>query len=107
MGFESQFPGSARGVVTMVGTWEGQMTADLNGMVGCGNHFDICNDVFFFGNMLLSLLLISFSPFENEEFQVVCFEQSELTRFISLHWVDGLIFQILLLNLFFSASCLR
>ena len=57
--------------------------------------------------MLLSLLLISFSPFEIEEFQVVCFEQSELTRFISLHWVDGLIFQILLLNLFFSASCLR
>ena len=49
MGFESQFPGSARGVVTMVGTWVGQMTADLNGMVGCGNHFDICNDVFFFG----------------------------------------------------------
>ena len=63
---------------------------------------------FFFWNMLLSLLLISFSPFEIEEFQVVHFEQSELTRFISLHWVDGLIFQILLLNLFFfSASCLR
>ena len=61
MGFESQFPGSARGVVTMVGTWEGQMTADLNGMVGCGNHFDICKDVFFWEHAIVIIADIFFT----------------------------------------------
>lgn len=63
VGFESQFPGSARGVVTMVGTWEGQMTADLNGMVGCGNHFDICNDVFFFWEHAIVIIADIFFTF--------------------------------------------
>lgn len=74
------------------GTWEGQMTCDLN-VAGCVNYFDICNDVFFMEHAIVIIAAI-FSPFEIEEFQVAFFEQSELTRFISLHWVDSSIFQI-------------
>lgn len=66
------------------GTWEGQMTCDLN-VAGCVNYFDICNDVFFLWNMLLSLLLLSFHLLKLKNFKL--FFLNNLNLLGSFHYI--------------------